>query len=126
MGMKMALGRSFSKEYGEDNTRIIFNEAAIKAMGIKNPVGKNVKLFGYSMQIVGVVKDFHFESLHEPVKPSYMFLSGQNNTWNKIMIRISSQNQKQTIQAIQNYYEAFNPDFLSTSISWMRHTKNNT
>jgi len=111
MGMKMASGRSFSKEYGEDNTRIIFNEAAIKAMGIKNPVGKNIKLFDQSMQIIGVVKDFHFESLHEPVKPSYMFLTGQNNPWNKIMVRISSQKEKETIQAIQNYYESFNPGF---------------
>ncbi len=43
-------------------------------MGLKDPVGKTIRRFGKNMQVIGVVKDFHFESLHEPIKPSYMFL----------------------------------------------------
>jgi hypothetical protein len=48
-------------------------------MGMKNPVGKNVKLFGHTMQIIGVVKDFHLESLHEALNLPICSFSGQNN-----------------------------------------------
>ena len=72
MGMKMAEGRSFSKNYGDESNNIIINEEAARIMGFKNPVGKNVTLFGNPKQIIGVVKDFHFESLRETVKPLYM------------------------------------------------------
>ena len=51
------------------NSKIIFNEAAIKVMGLKDPVGKIVKHYSGEKEIIGVVKNFHFESLHEVVKP---------------------------------------------------------
>ncbi|MBS1597879.1 MAG: ABC transporter permease [Bacteroidetes bacterium] len=116
MNMQMAAGRSFSRnfgdgKYGEETSKIIFNEAAIKLMGIKDPVGKTVKLFNRPMQIIGVVKDFHFESLHEPVKPAYMQLEGQNNGWHKIMIRIKGGEEQETIARIQQFYENYNPGF---------------
>ena len=111
MGMQMAAGRSFSRNFGDENSKIIFNEAAVNVMHLKNPVGKNVRLFGDNKQIIGVVKDFHFESLHEPVKPSYMMLTGQNNTWLKIMARIKAGQEKETISRIQKFYESYNPGF---------------
>jgi hypothetical protein len=65
MGMHIDAGRSFSKDYGDDYSKIILNEAAVKVMHLKNPVGKNIIYFDQPRQIVGVVKDFHFESLHD-------------------------------------------------------------
>jgi ABC-type antimicrobial peptide transport system permease subunit len=115
MGMQMAAGRSFSKNYGNDGANIIVNEAAVKVMHLKNPVGTTIKLFGGPKQIIGVVKDFHFESLHETVKPSYITLLGDGqNQWIKIMVRIREKDNRQTIAAIQRTYETFNPGFPFT------------
>jgi ABC-type antimicrobial peptide transport system permease subunit len=112
MGMKMKDGRSFSKNYGDESDKIILNETAVKTMGLKNPVGRNINLFGNSQQIIGVVKDFHFESLRETVKPSYMKLIKQDSSpWNKLMIRIQAGNEIETVNKIRNLYESYNPGF---------------
>jgi putative ABC transport system permease protein len=112
MGMKLAEGRSFSKNYGDESHNIIVNEEAAKIMGFKNPVGKNVTLFGNPKQIIGVVKDFHFESLRETVKPLYMNLIKQDSSpWNKLMIRVQAGREVETVERIRNLYERFNPGF---------------
>ena len=116
MGMQMKEGRSFSRNYGDEYSKIILNEAATRAMHLKNPVGKNITLFDSKRQVIGIVKDFHFESLHEAVKPAYFTLQ-QNpgkNPWFKIMLRIRADHQQQTIAAIQNVYEKYNPGFPFT------------
>lgn len=111
MGMQMAEGRSYSKSFGNDSANIILNETAIKTMGLKNPIGKTVKWFGKDRQIIGVVKDFHFESLHTPVKPLYIAWEPQGNVWQKVMAKIGSDNQKETITRIKELYEQYNPGF---------------
>jgi len=115
MGMQMASGRPFSKSYGSDSSKVIVNEAAVAAMHLAEPVGKTIRLFNFPLQIIGVVKDFHFESLHEVVKPSYMLLQREgNNPWFKIMVRISGDNRRQVISSIQHFYESYNPGFPFT------------
>ncbi|NCD69009.1 ABC transporter permease [Mucilaginibacter agri] len=115
MNMKMASGRSFSKNYGDEDNKIIINEAGVAAMHLQNPVGKNVRLFGQPKQIIGVVKDFHFESLHETVKPAYVQLVHQgNNPWYKIMVRIKPGDQKETIERIGELYQNYNIGFPFT------------
>jgi predicted permease len=114
MGMHMAAGRSFSKSYGADSNKILVNETAVAAMHLKNPVGKNISAFGTPLQIVGVVKDFHYESLHEPVKPAFFILQGDGNYWTKFMIRIKPGQQQATIDRIHDLYTAYNPGFPFT------------
>ncbi len=111
MGMHVLSGRSFSRDYGSDSSKIILNEAAVKVMNIKDPVGKNIRLFNKRMQIVGVVKDFHFESLHEVVKPSYYILLHPDQAGAKIMVRIKAGDQQATLAGIQKLYESYNPGF---------------
>ncbi|HWZ01970.1 MAG TPA: ABC transporter permease [Mucilaginibacter sp.] len=109
MGMKMAAGRAFSKNFGAEYTKVILNETAVKIMNLKDPVGKNVKISGGNFQIIGVVKDFHFESLHETVVPAFILLAGGTNPAYKIMVRIKNDHQKETIVQIQRLYESYNP-----------------
>jgi len=111
MGMQIAGGRSFSRNYGDEVSKIILNEAAVKLMRLKDPVGKTITYGVQPMQIIGIVKDFHFESLHEPVKPCFISLEGQGNVWDKIMVRIKGGQQAETIAAIQRLYESINPGF---------------
>jgi predicted permease len=110
MGMKMKEGRSFSKNFGTDSAKIVLNETAVKVMGLKEPVGKTIRKSGKDMQVIGVVKDFHFESLHEPIKPGYMFLEPGNT----IVASVQSNNQRQTIAAIERLYDKYNPGFPFT------------
>jgi len=115
MGMHMAQGRSFSRKYGADDSALLVNEAAVAVMHLKNPVGKNIRKYGHNARIIGVVKDFHFESLHEPVKPAYFMLMHQEaNPWIKFVVRVKGGRQKETIEQIQHAYESFNPGFPFT------------
>lgn len=103
-------GRSFSKEYGSEDTKIIFNEAAIDVMGLKNPVGKTIKLWGKEREIIGVVKNFNFESLHENVKPLF-FILHPDRTIN-FMVKIKAGDEGETISNIRKFYSSFNPGFV--------------
>lgn len=68
LGIGVKEGRAFSRSFASDTSKIIFNEAAIAVMGLEEPVGKVVNLWGENKKIVGVVKDFHFQSLHQDRK----------------------------------------------------------
>ena len=111
MGMHIKDGRNFSRSYGADSATIIINEAAAKAMNMKDPVGKTVRLYRNPLQIIGVVKDFHFESMHDEIKPSFLQLLPRTGT---IVASIQSNNQQSTIKSIENLYEKFNPGFPFT------------
>lgn len=104
VGIKIKEGRNFSDNANSQN-EIIFNEAAIKSMGLKNPVGKTVKFWGMERQIVGVTEDFNFESLYETVRPCFfqMFPIAPN-----IVVKIKAGTEKQTIAQIQKLYTSFN------------------
>jgi putative ABC transport system permease protein len=109
LGMKIVAGRSFSAKYGADSSKMLLNETAIKLMGLKNPVGKIFSLWGKEYQIVGIVKDFNFESLHEQVKP--LFFRFQSKNTSRVLIRLSAGKQKQTIDALVDFYKAYNPGY---------------
>ncbi|HVW95081.1 MAG TPA: ABC transporter permease [Mucilaginibacter sp.] len=111
MDMKMAAGRSFSKDYGADSSKIILNETAVRMMHLKKPVGRNIKWGNTNFQIIGVVKDFHFESLHELVKPAFILLAQGTSPYYKMMVHINGKNQKETIARIKQLYESYNPGF---------------
>lgn len=103
--IKLSRGRSFSKKYGSEKQKIIFNELAVKKMGLKNPIGQTVKLWGNDMQIVGVVEDFHFESLYEPIRPCFIKLSESGGN---IIAKIQNGVEKVTIDQIGKLYKEFN------------------
>ncbi|WP_224998682.1 ABC transporter permease [Cesiribacter sp. SM1] len=109
LGLHMAAGRAFSKDYGSDSLGIIFNEAAIETMGLDNPVGKYVNVWGKDRQIIGVTKDFHFQSLHEAVKPLF-FIVKPTDTY-KIMARVAAGREREAVTGLQQFYEEFNPGY---------------
>ena len=109
IGIEMAEGRSFSRDFKSDSSGIIFNQAAIDAMGLKDPVGKTVGHYQGNRQIVGVTKNFQFESLYHNVKP-LCFLFDPTGT-NFIMIKIEAGKEKETIVSLHKFYESFNPGF---------------
>ena len=69
MHLQMAQGRDFSKDFATDSVGYIINESALKIIGYKDPVGKPLTFWRKKGTIIGVLKDFHFNSLHAPINP---------------------------------------------------------
>ncbi len=109
MGMTMAEGRSFSRDFPTDTAAIIFNENAVKFMGLQNPIGKTVKLWDHDRKIIGVVKDFHYESLHETYKPVFIALD-PSNTY-RFIARLTAGSEKEAIDRLGALYHSLNPGF---------------
>ncbi len=109
IGVSMVEGRMFQEGNVADTSKIIFNEAAIKVMGLQDPVGKHIKLWGNDMEIAGVVKNFNFQSMHDPVKPLFFRLV-PSDTW-VIMVRLEAGKERETLAAIEKFYTSFNPGF---------------
>ncbi len=80
LGMQLIAGRNFSRDYGTDSTAVIINETAAKNMGYPDPLGKKIYSIGGAFgpsatyTVIGVVKNFHFESLRKNIGPVSFFL----------------------------------------------------
>ena len=85
----------------------ILNEAAVKAMGLTDPVGKWVERPEW--KIAGVVKDFHFSSLHNPIVPLVMFY--EPNYLGGLYVRIAPGKTKDAIAALEKVWQQYNPDY---------------
>ncbi|MEL6923827.1 MAG: ABC transporter permease, partial [Bacteroidota bacterium] len=110
MGVELKEGRFFSEEFGADTSKIIFNEAAIAVMGLENPIGETIRLWDeHDLEIVGVVKDFHFQSMHNNVRPLF-FRYQPDRGWN-VLARLEAGRESEAIEGIQAFYEKFNPGF---------------
>lgn len=110
LGIDMVAGRTFSRNFSSDSSKLIFNEAAIEAMGLKNPVGKVIKFWGKEVEILGVAKNFHIESLHEEVKPLLFRLLPGHTTY--VMTKIEAGKEREAIEELQDFYKAYNPGFI--------------
>lgn len=110
LNLQLKEGRFYSRELG-DSMKVIFNEAGINAMNMKDPIGKTIDVGGpyKNLEIIGVVKDFHFESLHVGVGPMFFMLAPQYTF--QIMARIEAGKETETIQRIGDLYKIYNPDF---------------
>ncbi len=105
-GFELAAGRTFSSERSNENTKILFNEKAIEAMGLEDPIGKIVSLWGREREIIGVVKNFHFESLHKEIRPCFLQLGSGGSS---IVVRIAGGDELRTIERINEIYREHNP-----------------
>ena len=107
LGIKIKEGRSFSKDFGSNNSQLILNEAAVEAMGLKNPIGTIIKGRGNNTEIIGVVKNFNFQSLHEKIEPMKFRLDNQGASM--IVVKINKGKEKEALGNLESLYKKFNP-----------------
>jgi putative ABC transport system permease protein len=107
LGMTIKEGRAFSRDYPSDSSGVLFNEAAIQFMGLKHPIGQQVVVWDQKMNIVGVVRDFHFQSLHEKVKPA-MILLRPGDAY-RMLIKLEAGKERPAIAGLERLYQQFNP-----------------
>ena len=109
LGMTIKDGRAFSNDFAADSTNIIFNETAIKAMGIENPIGKVVQLYGKDREIIGIVKDFHFQSFHEKISP--MFFEYDPDETFMVIAKLKAGDEKYAIENLTQLFANHNPGY---------------
>lgn len=103
--MKMVEGRSFSKKFSTDNSAVILNETAVKATGLKSPVGKRFRINDQECTIIGVVKDYHHRSLHNEIIPVVLMPTYSHGT---ASIRLSPHNQGETLRFLEDTWNKIN------------------
>jgi putative ABC transport system permease protein len=122
LDLDMAAGRTFSRDYPTDATAgFVLNEAAVRSLGwtAEEAIGKGFgsrevtalsdgRWVPRDGQVIGVVKDFHFESLHEAISPNVYFVAPLM-AWN-YLIRISPERIPETLSAIESTWQKFSPD----------------
>jgi putative ABC transport system permease protein len=113
LDLKVVQGRFFSENITSDSTSaVVINEAAARKLGLENPVGKRfIKEFGNAKKgefvtIIGVLKDFHFHSLHHEIMP--MIIRNIASDWgNYISVKLSAGNINQSIKKIEKKWKTF-------------------
>lgn len=114
LGLTLVEGRSFSKEFN-DSLSLIINESTVTEFGLENPVGSKLYLNIdqgpiVQMTIVGVIKDFHNNSLHQNIKAFVLFShTGPLGRGNILNIKVKPVNMKNTATFIEEKWEEFLP-----------------
>jgi len=108
--VEVAEGRNFSAEFPTDTSAVLLNETAVKEFGWDSPIVKSIRVpeENYTARVIGVVKDFHFRSLHEKIGP--LVLANWNNPIDRIdyfTARISGQDIPGTLKYLQSVHEKF-------------------
>jgi putative ABC transport system permease protein len=109
MKLQLKGGRDFSKEFA-DSASYLVNEAAAKRMNYQNPIGMPVYLGDKKGKIVGVLKDFHFNSMHEAIEPLVIRL-GDRQKWGTILVRTEAGKTREAIAGLEKLCKELNPDF---------------
>lgn len=109
LDVELINGRFFSEARGEETNKLLINETAADKMGFADPVGKVIRIADEPYEVIGVTRDFHFESLHELVKPTYFRL---NDRWAlKMAVKLEARRERETLAAIEGVYKTFDSGF---------------
>jgi len=116
-GMTIVKGRGFSKDHLSDQGQVvILNQEAVRQMGLVDPIGKRIyyrvdyRSRGWKgATIVGIVKNYHFLSLHETITPLMLRFYSKEMTGNNISVKIANQQIPKSIEFLQKKFEQIFP-----------------
>jgi putative ABC transport system permease protein len=111
-GMTLESGRSFKETFSSDKDACVINESAKKDFNIQDIDKARFMQPGDSgkieyLPVIGVVKNFNFESLRNPIKPYILKFQNENMLWGYITVRLTAQNHQKTITAIEDKWKEF-------------------
>lgn len=113
MNIQLLQGRDFSKDHLTDSAAYILNETALRKVGYKNPIGARLTFWGKKGIIIGVVKDFHFNSLKVPVNALVLRL-GEKDDFSWILVKTQPGQTKQALAGLEKICRQLNPKFPFT------------
>lgn len=106
MKIKILKGRNFSKDMATDTTAYILNQAAVKKLGWKDPIGKDFEMLGNSKgKVIGVVMDFHFISPKEQIEP--LAISMPNTILPLMVVKINGRDVQGTVKYVEQKFKEF-------------------
>ncbi len=116
-GLELVKGRFLSEEFASDSTNVVVNEAAVRSFHMEDPLSIRIIQPGRTPeerifhQIVGVVKDFHFASLHSPIEPFVMIHKDEDWDWGGYLtVRLETENLPSTLGEIEKIWKKFTND----------------
>lgn len=113
MGLQLTEGRDYSPAYGTDTVGYILNEEAARRIGYKTPIGQRLTFWGKKGTIIGVVRNFHFNSLHDPIRPLIIHY-GEADDYGQVLVRIKAGQTKTTLKGLEELCKQLNPSFPFT------------
>lgn len=109
MGVKMIEGRDFSEEFKSDSMAIVVNKAAIKLMGLEDPIGTELDLWGKKRKLIGVYDDVLMGSPYEEVKPMFAVL---DDWWGSITLRLKATDDLQaSLKTVEDIFKKYGPAY---------------
>jgi len=114
MGMKLTTGRGFARHLDSDTAAVLLNETAVRQLGLQNPVGQHLILNQGShdearLEVIGVIKDFNFESFHQKVKPLAIGYFRNVYLDDYILVRLVAGNPVAGVEYVQDQWKSFEP-----------------
>ena len=113
MKLKLLAGRDFSHDLLTDSASYLINESAAAKMNMKDPVGQPLTFWGKKGRIIGLMKDFHINSLHMPINPLILHFSN-SEPWGLVLVRVQPQKTKAALDGLEKISRRLNPDFPFT------------
>ncbi len=107
LGFKLLKGRNFDPKLRSDSGAVILNEKAVKVLGVQDPIGQGINLTGTPIRVVGIVKDFNYSSLAEPVGP--VILEYVKTDFSMLGIKIRKGGTRETLQYLKQLWRKYNP-----------------
>ncbi len=104
LGMRLLKGRNFSKEIASDSTAAILNEAAVRALGLENPIGAEIN---EGQRVIGVVHDFNFQSLKHQVEPVAMTYTPAGG---RLALKLRGRDMAGFLATLQDTWRRFSAD----------------
>ncbi len=111
--VEMAAGRYYEEGRQADQQNVVINEAAVKEFGLTDPIGKQIVALGPTPEqsrtftIIGVMKDFHFKSLHHQIGPLIVYLYGPEGRGRYVSVRVHSENIRETLAFLEDTWRKF-------------------
>ena len=109
LGIKVVEGRDFSREFASDTLNYLLNETAVEMMNLEDPLGKQFDFWGRKGEIIGIVEDFHYRSLHDRIDPFVILLWPENTGY--IMVKSLPGKTTQALSSLQEVYSRFAPHY---------------
>jgi putative ABC transport system permease protein len=116
-GIPIVAGRNFSRSFASDSSDFILNEAASKAIGWKSSgeaIGKDFKYGQYKGKVIGIMGDFHFESLRQKIVPMILFnpaTTPHQSFFNYLSVKISGENTASSMAAVEQAWKKYMPEY---------------
>jgi putative ABC transport system permease protein len=108
LGMKLVKGRNFSREIASDSTdAAIINQSMAEKLNLNNPVGERIAINGKVWTVIGVVKDFHYDSLKADIVPLLMEI---DNSPSMITVKLNSDKIDKSVTTIMSIWRGFAPN----------------